>query len=91
LKLKKIAIRAIYLVTTEDPLITKIRRTPQNKEATRILKINNAKESNRLILWKRIVYMLKILQKKVLAESHNRTTARHFRNNKTIKQLTRIY
>jgi hypothetical protein len=50
LKLKKIAIRAICLVTTEDLLITKIRRTPQNKEATRILKIDNAKKSNRLII-----------------------------------------
>jgi hypothetical protein len=50
LKLKKIAIRATCLVTTEDLLITKIRRTPQNEEATRILKIDNAEESNRLIL-----------------------------------------
>jgi hypothetical protein len=50
LKLKKIVIRAICLVITENLLITRIRRTPQNKEATRILKINNTKESNRLIL-----------------------------------------
>jgi hypothetical protein len=50
LKLEKIAIRATCLVITEDLLITKIRRTLQNKETTRILKIDNAQESNRLII-----------------------------------------
>jgi hypothetical protein len=85
------AIKAICLVTTENPLITRIRRTPQNKEATRISEIDNTKESNGLILWKGMVYMLKILRKEVLAESHNRETAGHFRNDKTIKQLTRTY
>jgi hypothetical protein len=37
------------------------------------------------------MYMLKILRKEVLAESHNRETAGHFRNDKTIEQLTRTY
>jgi hypothetical protein len=50
LKLDKITIRAICLVTTENLLITKIRRMPQNKEATRISEIDNTKESNGLIL-----------------------------------------
>jgi hypothetical protein len=50
LKLEKIAIKAICLVTTENLLITNIRETPQNKEATKISEIDNTKRLNRLIL-----------------------------------------
>jgi hypothetical protein len=35
--------------------------------------------------------MLKILRKEVLTESHNRETAGHFGNNRTIKYLTKTY
>jgi hypothetical protein len=79
------AIRATCLVTTENPLITRIRRTPRNEEATRISEMDDAKESNGLILWKGMVYVPKILRKEVLAESHNRETAGHFGNDKTIE------
>jgi hypothetical protein len=61
LRLKKIAIQVTSFVTAESPLFTKIRKTPRDNEATRLLDDKNTKEANGLILWKGIMYVPKNL------------------------------
>jgi hypothetical protein len=81
LRLKKIAIQVISLVTAKSPLFTKIRKSPRDNKATRLLDNENTKDANGLILWKEIVYVPKNLREEVLRENHNNLTAGHFGNN----------
>jgi hypothetical protein len=50
LRLEKMAIQVISLVTAESPLFTKIRKTPRDNKATKLLNNKNTKEANGLIL-----------------------------------------
>jgi hypothetical protein len=61
LRLEKITIQITSLITAESPLFTKIRKTLQDNEVTRLLDNKNTKEANSLILWKGIVYVPKNL------------------------------
>jgi hypothetical protein len=89
LKLEKIQVTS--LVTAESPLFTKIRKTPRDNEAIRLLNDENTKEANSLILWKGMMYVPKNLREEVLRENYNNPTAGHFENNQTIKRLIKTY
>jgi hypothetical protein len=80
LRLEKMTIRVTSLVTAESPLFTKIRKTPRDNEAIRLLNDENIKEVNGLILWKGMIYVLKDLREEVLRENYNNLTAGHFGN-----------
>jgi hypothetical protein len=44
------AIQVTSLITAESPLFTKIRKSPRDNEATRLLNNENTKDANGLIL-----------------------------------------
>jgi hypothetical protein len=60
------AIRVTSLKIAENPIITEIRKAPRDNKAIRLLEDNNTKNVNGLILFKGIIYVLKILREKIL-------------------------
>jgi hypothetical protein len=52
---------------------------------------NKAKKREDIIIYHKLIYVLKTLRNEVIQQEHNEITLKYFKVNKTIKQLTKEY
>jgi hypothetical protein len=86
------ALKATQIVTSESPIWEQIRKeTQNNKQARRLRDIEGTIESDGMIIYHGLVYVLKKVRKEIIEQVYNAITSGHFGIEKTMERITRTY